>query len=1724
MKGKKKLYKLISVLSLMMFLFTSKIFVVQPQAAQAAEEFKIMDTKYNVESNHEFTVKFSQEVDENTLKDGAIKIYEKTTLKPVDITITKDPYNPSYVKVKSKTNYAKGRTYTLEVRDIKSKKKYNLKKPTRMDFTIKNIYSGLPGEDGLIIVDDKAYAVDYLIKNIKMVNEIISRSYDIYYTYDINYEKIYSLFGTGPVEGVEPSRKYDKMVYVDPEGKKHLYEWREDRQEYQLVPPKAKVDVIVRSDAKTTNLTLKEVKAVPDAKYYKIKGSNVIKGIGESILYVALGNTEEISILAEDKTVLAKGIVDVYRNNNSDIRLRLSESLHAGNSGGNSNNNGIAVEDDEGYIYYVNNSDKERVYKLGADGAFNRMILEDKAQYLNESGDWIYYSNYNDEGKMYKVKKDGTERQKMLDDKAAYINISGEDIYYSNHSDGGKLYRVKKSGSDVKVDATNRLHGNKVVIDYGSVNKVSDEVAYINISGDWIYYSNYSDGHKPYVIHKDGTYRGKISDVWADCIQVVGDWLYFTSGNGTISKVNKNGQGSVIPIKGQISKYNKGYHINVYGDWIYYSNAEDGGKLYRINTDGSGNKVKLSDETVGYINIVGDWIYFTTTKGKLLRLPLDSDGSITPEEVGKPKDSNQIVEIKDVYVTVGFEDVNQSTEFLEDKYLPRKVPAIMKDNTIQQLVVIWDTTPSKVTFKDGVRTYTGSVVGYNKTIKLYMTIPSEMLNDTNKLTVYKNGSKNDMLIVDEIKGPSDSNKVQARLKEGDTIKVYYDKDKKKLLGTSKVGREGRAIVSKMDFDPYGKSLFVTITRVDKAESAPTEIKQYITPSIALGDVEDKDFNGVGLDIRDLTIRRWELPSWNRFDMGYLNNYYIRSTQEIYILPARTALDMNSHNPIVDKLSTTTTDWDGSVLSKDDAKYKNKDSKGTLFKNGGYDVYVASRYSGKASPDIDGYMPLVEGKVANHTPGTYNMVAEVIPAKPTIKQQRVQGYDPNKLNIHVMLDKTLNPGEEAWLVPVEFLDEVRGWNSETGPSPFERLLSEGRDLVKFTGAGTKMPAPEGDKSTTNPLDKDYKLFIVNGVGTSIESDNKITVDNSVPKITLDKAGEKPVYDVGDAISISVNEKSKVYVVKWGIDRNPQALEEAFKSQNALMIQHRGSNISVPVFKSETLIDFTNVLGSSLTASYYAIAVDDAGNISDYKEITIRRDFKPLLDVLNDARGKDNPSQELLLAIKKGEQLLIKPNVKQSEIKLVVDEIQTMLGRLSKDTSLSSNESNIIVQGSVVRTSQMSVSEFIGKTITKNNARVVILGPDKQPTASPDLVSGMYVRVIAQDGTTYQDYEISVVIASPKDGAALKDAINDTSIEIINLSPTVYKIDEKIKVTKNLTIKGSTVGISKFEFGDNGKLTVEASSNTVISKIDFIGGAQYKDNIIENNGKLFLDSVNFINFEFVEDGFSVIKSNAAAKLEVENTKFASIKSQAKEFSYIYIDEGAQAGTKVENSTFTGMTTGKNVAGIRVSGNSSNYNEILINKNSFTDFKSGVIDSIAAPIYVDGGKVNLSSNVISGSEVGIWLEATRAKVQVGSNTLGSNGENADKIGAAIQNVNRNVNGNSYGDIVIGKKVSGNVPIIYYNSTKTPTIKELSITNAGTADEIKLEIKDTLASGNKYVYLISSTLVDLPTPGQVLGSYTDYVDKDTVIDTTAGKHMIIAEVNSSTNKVVKARQIYIP
>jgi len=69
------------------------------------------------------------------------------------------------------------------------------------------------------------------------------------------------------------------------------------------------------------------------------------------------------------------------------------------------------------------------------------------------------------------------------------------------------------------------------------------------------------------------------------------------------------------------------FFINVVDNWVYYCNASNNKLLlYKIHTDGTGNKKLSNDELLGnapLINVIGNWIYYVADNSKLYKVHTD---------------------------------------------------------------------------------------------------------------------------------------------------------------------------------------------------------------------------------------------------------------------------------------------------------------------------------------------------------------------------------------------------------------------------------------------------------------------------------------------------------------------------------------------------------------------------------------------------------------------------------------------------------------------------------------------------------------------------------------------------------------------------------------------------------------------------------------------------------------------------------------------------------------------------------------------------------------------------------------------------------------------------------------------------------------------------------------------------------------------------------------------
>jgi hypothetical protein len=119
----------------------------------------------------------------------------------------------------------------------------------------------------------------------------------------------------------------------------------------------------------------------------------------------------------------------------------------------------------EDWIYYRNNDDGWKIYKLRTYGSDRTKVNDDSTAGINIVDDWIYYINVYDESnrstigvvddfKIYKVRTDGSGRTKISDDPTVSFNVVGNWIFYSTTSSangGSDLYRILTDGGDRQV-------------------------------------------------------------------------------------------------------------------------------------------------------------------------------------------------------------------------------------------------------------------------------------------------------------------------------------------------------------------------------------------------------------------------------------------------------------------------------------------------------------------------------------------------------------------------------------------------------------------------------------------------------------------------------------------------------------------------------------------------------------------------------------------------------------------------------------------------------------------------------------------------------------------------------------------------------------------------------------------------------------------------------------------------------------------------------------------------------------------------------------------------------------------------------------------------------------------------------------------------------------------------------------------------------------------------
>jgi len=146
-------------------------------------------------------------------------------------------------------------------------------------------------------------------------------------------------------------------------------------------------------------------------------------------------------------------------------------------------------------------------------------------------------------------------------------------------------------------------------IPYGNTNSNRSNAGILAAADGWVYFADSMDGFKLKKKRSDDTELTTLNDSLTKDINIAGDLIYYVAEQDSeiyLFKMKTDGSGKV-----RISDI----HINAMGsviineESIFFSNADDEGKLYRMELDGT-NPTKMNDLFTFKLAIDQEWIFY----------------------------------------------------------------------------------------------------------------------------------------------------------------------------------------------------------------------------------------------------------------------------------------------------------------------------------------------------------------------------------------------------------------------------------------------------------------------------------------------------------------------------------------------------------------------------------------------------------------------------------------------------------------------------------------------------------------------------------------------------------------------------------------------------------------------------------------------------------------------------------------------------------------------------------------------------------------------------------------------------------------------------------------------------------------------------------------------------------------------------------------------------------
>lgn len=303
-------------------------------------------------------------------------------------------------------------------------------------------------------------------------------------------------------------------------------------------------------------------------------------------------------------------------------RTHWNDTYVNGNTAGNLYNNGIFCEHND-TVYFSNPNDNHYLYSMDTTGGNLKKLTEDIASFINADDNYVYYVRNNlaggDDFSFLHINTNSlcrydlkTGKVRVLDSAPSiYASLIGNYIYYIHYdtATASTLYRVKIDGSE---------------------KEQVDKNPYFTCSanGQYFYYNGIENDHNIYQMDTSTGITNTIcqGNFWMPSAD--NENIYFLDCEQEYALV-KLGRSDAEPTTLTTDRIE---YYNVYGDIIYFqrNNLNGDSALCRMNTDGSNYQVIMEGDYTN-INVTSDYVYFSdiNDEGTIYRTPTHGDGSVS---------------------------------------------------------------------------------------------------------------------------------------------------------------------------------------------------------------------------------------------------------------------------------------------------------------------------------------------------------------------------------------------------------------------------------------------------------------------------------------------------------------------------------------------------------------------------------------------------------------------------------------------------------------------------------------------------------------------------------------------------------------------------------------------------------------------------------------------------------------------------------------------------------------------------------------------------------------------------------------------------------------------------------------------------------------------------------------------------------------------------------------